>query len=67
MRPLVSLHYFHHLDAQLILLEELWKALCFLAYPLTAEQHYIDEDPESWRDAYFVRGPYFVSCLCELI
>ncbi|KAJ3554905.1 hypothetical protein NM688_g2868 [Phlebia brevispora] len=32
---------------------ELWKALCFRAYPLTAEQHYTDVEPESWRDAYF--------------
>ncbi|KAF7793263.1 hypothetical protein EIP86_004374 [Pleurotus ostreatoroseus] len=48
-----NLYYSHYPDAKLIPLEELWKALCFRDYSRTAEQHYIDEDPESWRDAYF--------------
>jgi len=36
---------------------DLWQRLCFKSYPLLAEQftRNFDEQPESWRDQYFVR------------
>ena len=35
---------------------DLWERLCFKSYPLLAEQlaRSVDEQPESWRDQYFV-------------
>ncbi|KAF8559669.1 hypothetical protein OG21DRAFT_1480414 [Imleria badia] len=34
----------------------LWERLCFKSYPLLAEQltHNVDQQPESWRDQYFI-------------
>lgn len=36
---------------------ELWKELCIRNYPLVTEQYPEEdcEEPESWREAYFVR------------
>ncbi|KAI0071757.1 hypothetical protein K474DRAFT_1652078 [Panus rudis PR-1116 ss-1] len=33
---------------------QLWHDLCFRAYPLLAKRTYEVDEPESWRDAYFV-------------
>jgi hypothetical protein len=36
---------------------ELWKDMCFKCYPLAADRYHsgLLEEPESWRDQFFVR------------
>lgn len=49
---------------------DLWEKLCFKSYPLLAKQliQNVDEQPESWRDQYFVcpRPFYFKDAVSHI-
>ncbi|KAH8106872.1 RNA polymerase II transcription factor SIII subunit A-domain-containing protein [Cristinia sonorae] len=34
--------------------DEIWKSLCFKSYPLAAQSLCMKQDPESWRESFFV-------------